>query len=262
MSGKRFSGSNSKKNGFYLALAVCLVAVGVAAWSTYEAVQEYLEPNPSTSDVSKSAEQEDGENLIQRATPVPATSVPTEEADAQPSEPEENEAENPPAENADTPAVEEETEEAAVNEPLYEISEIMTSPVSSEEILKTYSKGTPVFSPTMKDWRIHTGTDFAAESGGIVTACANGMVQDVYTDPFLGNIVEIEHGDYVFYYCGVGEDFEVTAGEVVSAGQEIGKVTAVPSESADLTHLHLEVKRDGAYMDPAEVLAQFKAPEN
>ena len=38
MNGKRFSEEKTRRNGFYLALAVCLVAVGIAAWSTYDAV--------------------------------------------------------------------------------------------------------------------------------------------------------------------------------------------------------------------------------
>ena len=44
MNGRRFSENKARKNGFYLALAVCLVAVGIAAWSTYDAVHNYLAP--------------------------------------------------------------------------------------------------------------------------------------------------------------------------------------------------------------------------
>ena len=44
MNGKRFSNEKARRNGFYLALAVCLVAVGVAAWRTYDAVNGVVEP--------------------------------------------------------------------------------------------------------------------------------------------------------------------------------------------------------------------------
>ena len=44
MNGQRFSKDKARRNGFYLALAVCLVAVGIAAWSTYDAVHGYLAP--------------------------------------------------------------------------------------------------------------------------------------------------------------------------------------------------------------------------
>ncbi len=49
MNGKRFSGENARRSGFYLALAVCLVAVGIAAWSTYDAVNSTLAPESTSS---------------------------------------------------------------------------------------------------------------------------------------------------------------------------------------------------------------------
>ncbi len=252
MRGKRFSGEKSQKSGFYLALAICLVAVGIAAWSTYEAVQGYLtaEENPIAEDVRKNIDPEDGENIV-KVTPKPtqkpeSNSSGSAAASSQANEPQ----------KADAP-IKEETP-VAENGPLYLISEVMTVPVSSEEVIKPYSKGTPVFSPTMKDWRIHTGTDFKAAAGESVTASGNGIVKDVYTDTLLGNVVSVEHGDYVFYYCGLGENAEVEVGEIVSAGQKIGEVTAVPSEAADDLHLHLEVKHDGVYVDPIEILDKFK----
>ena len=49
MNGKRFTEEKARRSGFYLALAVCLVAVGVAAWSTYDAVNSYVEPTAEES---------------------------------------------------------------------------------------------------------------------------------------------------------------------------------------------------------------------
>ena len=46
----------------------------------------------------------------------------------------------------------------------------------------------------------------------------------------------------------------VQAGEGGSVGQQVGVVTAVPCEAAEETHLHLEVRRDGAALDPQAVL--------
>ena len=53
MNGKRFSEDKARRNGFYLALAVCLVAVGIAAWSTYDAVQGYMEPEDAGTSLSQ-----------------------------------------------------------------------------------------------------------------------------------------------------------------------------------------------------------------
>ncbi len=141
-----------------------------------------------------------------------------------------------------------------VNAPMYEISGEMIYPLASKEVAKAYSSGAPMYSATMKDWRIHAGTDLSAESGEQVLACGNGMVKETYTDNMLGNVVWIEHGDYDFYYCGLGENFLVEPGDVVTMGQAIGSVTAVPGESADQPHLHLEVRRDSSYLDPQTVI--------
>ena len=72
----------------------------------------------------------------------------------------------------------------------------------------------------------------------------------------LGNVVTVEHGDYVFAYCGLGEDLQVRPGDVVTMGQPLGTVTAVPCEAAEAPHLHLEVRRDGATLDPEKVLSR------
>ena len=111
-----------------------------------------------------------------------------------------------------------------------------------------------MYSKTMKDWRIHTGLDVAAGNEAPVLACANGVVKETYSDSMLGNVVLVEHGDYLFYYCGVGENFLVNPGDVVTMGQQLAVVTAVPFEAAEESHLHLEVRRDGVALDPQAVL--------
>ena len=152
------------------------------------------------------------------------------------------------------PAATEEPEQVPANGPLYAISTELRWPVESQEVQKAYSAGAPVYSETMKDWRIHAGLDLAAQSGETVAACGNGMVLSTYTDPMLGNVVVIQHGEYDFSYCGLGENFQVAEGDIVTQGQAVGTVAAVPGESADAPHLHLEVQRDGVYLDPEAVL--------
>ena len=49
MNQKRFTEGKAPKSGFYVALAVCLAAVGIAAWSTYDSVNSYLEPAEAAS---------------------------------------------------------------------------------------------------------------------------------------------------------------------------------------------------------------------
>lgn len=262
MNGKRFSAEQARKNGFYLALAVCLVAVGIAAWSTYDAVQSTLSPMEQTTAsaaVSNPTEDPEAPRAAARPTATPAAgskstagkntaSRITEAASAALPE--------PPAVSAAAVPEEDPEPVTPVNAPLYELSPEMIAPVSAATVTKPYSAGAPVYSETMKDWRIHVGTDFAADSGENVLACGNGQVKETYADAMLGNVVVIEHGDFLFAYCGLGENFLVSPGDIVTMGQPIGTVTATPGESADEPHLHLEVKRDSSYLDPEDVLAQ------
>ena len=65
MIGKRFSESKARRNGFYLALAICLVAVGVAAWSTFDAVQGYM----TATNPESAARDDDPEAPVRRPAP-------------------------------------------------------------------------------------------------------------------------------------------------------------------------------------------------
>lgn len=274
MNGKRFSENKARRNGFYLALAVCLVAVGIAAWSTFDAVQGYMStqeapgassvsddpqinrsPRPSGAPSSAPANQGAAASTPTPKPTLKPAATPKADLTPKPSDP-------PASVETPEPTTQEEGDaqeepQVPVNGPIYEISTELIYPVSSKEVAKAYSSGAPVYSPTMKDWRIHVGTDLSAEAGEQVLACGNGIVRETYTDRMLGNVAIIEHGDYDFYYCGLGENFLVSPGDLVTMGQAIGSVTAVPAESAESPHLHLEVRRDASYLDPESVIEGY-----
>ena len=272
MNGKRFS-KEKRRGGFYLALAVCLTAVGIAAWSTYDSVTSYTAPQSSQRETAdpedpeaqkRSSQKEEASKASASAaehsaapTPKPAeeTSSQAQEAAGEPSPTQEPAREEPSqAESSGKETVTPQETQVPANAPLYEISAKFIWPVASRQVSQAYSAGAPVYSQTMKDWRIHTGTDLSAQAGEEVLACANGQVLETATDPLLGNLVTIEHGDFVFSYCGLGEDFAVSPGDTVAQGQVIGAITAVPQESAESPHLHLEVRRDQVCLDPQSLL--------
>ena len=272
MNGKRFS-KEKRRGGFYLALAVCLTAVGIAAWSTYDSVTSYTAPQSSQQETADpedpearkkvSQKEETSKASASKAEPSPApTPKPAEEESSQaqeaagePSPTQEPSQQEPsPAESSGEETVTPQETQVPANAPLYEISAKFIWPVASRQVSQAYSAGAPVYSQTMKDWRIHTGTDLSAQAGEEVLACANGQVLETATDPLLGNLVTIEHGDFVFSYCGLGEDFAVSPGDTVAQGQVIGAITAVPQESAESPHLHLEVRRDQVCLDPQSLL--------
>ena len=272
MNGKRFS-KEKRRGGFYLALAVCLTAVGIAAWSTYDSVTSYTAPQSSQQETADPEDPEARKKVSQKeetskaspsaAEPSPATtpkpaeeeSSQAQEAAGEPSPTQEPAQQEPsPAESSGEETVTPQETQVPANAPLYEISAKFIWPVASRQVSQAYSAGAPVYSQTMKDWRIHTGTDLSAQAGEEVLACANGQVLETATDPLLGNLVTIEHGDFVFSYCGLGEDFAVSPGDTVAQGQVIGAITAVPQESAESPHLHLEVRRDQVCLDPQSLL--------
>ena len=207
---------STERRGFYLALAVCLTAIGIAAWSTYDTVSGFLEPTGSESSASSSAS---------TPRPTPEASAPVDDdpesavsaGHAQGTVPEVSASTEAEPQEVNAPAEETPVEETAA-EPTYTVSETLTRPVPGE--VMTEFSDTPVYSETMRDYRVHAGTDYTAAHGETVHACANGIVKETHTDMLRGNMIVIEHGDYEVRYCGLGETFLVHEGDVVTAGQK------------------------------------------
>lgn len=278
-----------EKRGFYIALGLCITAIAIAAWSTYDTMSDFLEPAPTVvenSQVSRDpaeatpeSDRDDPESAVpeghangtasevevgadateptenaEDTTADPIEETPAEEI-AAPEEPvEETMVQEEAEEETETDAPAEDAEETAAEAAQYTISERFLRPVASGEVLSAFSDA-PVYSETMRDYRTHLGTDYLAKHGETVKSVANGIVKDTYTDMLLGNIIVIEHGNVEVRYCGLGETFLVDPGEIVSAGQDIGSVTAAPFESAMDSHLHLEATEDGTVIDPEKLFS-------
>ena len=133
----------------------------------------------------------------------------------------------------------------------------MVSPVVGR-ITKGHSLDMPVFSNTLNEWRVHTGIDISADDGARVYASAGGVVTKVYSDPFLGKTVEIDHGnDVVSIYSNLSaEGIAVKEGDAISSGALIGLVgdTSI-SELADEPHLHFAVKLNGVSVNPLDYIS-------
>ncbi len=119
---------------------------------------------------------------------------------------------------------------------------------------KEFSPETPVFSKTMGDYRTHSGVDFEGAEGAEVYAVGNGKVTRVLADTMWGYIVEIDHGNFTARYIGLNQDGAVGIGQTVTAGQKIGTLALIPSESEDGFHLHFEVVKDGKCVEPFAAL--------
>lgn len=121
-------------------------------------------------------------------------------------------------------------------------------------VQKPFSAEGPLYCKTMRDWRLHLGTDFAGDEGQDVKAVTRGKVIAVKTDPLWGGVVEIDHGvGVITRYCGV--QALVKVGDKVDMGQIIGTLQTIPCECAQSAHLHLEMIVDGTPIDPVAAIA-------
>ena len=109
------------------------------------------------------------------------------------------------------------------------------------------------FHPIFKNWRAHTGVDFAAGHGTRVIASADGVVAAAGRRGGYGNAVEIRHGGGIttLYAHLSGFAKGIRAGVRVRQGEPIGYVGATGFATGP--HLHYEFKIAGIHQDPLRV---------
>ena len=93
--------------------------------------------------------------------------------------------------------------------------------------------------------QFHKGIDIAGRSGTKILATANGRVESVGKDRYLGWYISIDHGtDYRTLYAHLVKKPSLGVGQVVKRGQVVGRMGR--SGRATAPHLHYAVtKRDG-----------------
>lgn len=236
--------------GFYTILTVCALIIAASAWVLW-------------SDATAPAEDETqaslpivtpAETLPDLTEDTPVLSEDTGETDE--ANPTDEDEEAQPEENKEAEDTAAETEEPApapvetVSAPVYvrPVSGAVITPFSGDELL---------FQPTFGDWRVHTGTDFAAEAGETVMSLTDGTVQKVVEDGLYGTCVTVSHdADLTSTYCGV-TDVRVAEGQAVAAGEAIGTVAeTMDAEAALGPHLHVETARAGTPVDVLELLGE------
>lgn len=225
--------------GFYTILTVCCLIIAVSAWVLW-----------SSATASEPAEAEASTPIITPAESIPDLSEDTPVLSEETAAPEENEQpvpEEQPAESEETAAP---TPTVTVSAPIYvrPASGAVITPFSGDELL---------FQPTFGDWRVHSGTDFAAEPGESVLALTDGTVQEVFEDGLYGTCVTLSHdADLTSTYRGL-TDVRVVAGQAVTAGETLGAVAeTIDAEAALDTHLHVEAARAGTPVDVLELLGE------
>ncbi|MCD7929482.1 MAG: peptidoglycan DD-metalloendopeptidase family protein [Clostridiales bacterium] len=246
--------------GFYIALALCLVAIGVSCWYLWQGATLAREMAEEASAVETvTLEPEESEETAGDAdisTDPADTEEPTEE-DAPRDAPAGSETEDTEtAEVAETATVTEEAAETLepVTETAAEVSEWVW-PLEGA-VVAAFSSDTLTYNEALGDWRTHSGIDLSAEVGQEVVAAYGGTVISIQDDVLLGRTVTVDCGSgLTTLYGNLAEDVAVTAGDIVSAGDTIGAVGETASgERNETAWLHFAVEQDGEPVDPMEYL--------
>ncbi len=213
--------------GFYIALAVCLVAVCGVAVSTFV-------------------------GGLSTDTPETPTTVTTPTTVAQVDNPASDVKDERPTTTTTSVTTTTTSRTSAPTTTTTAATDLFVFPASNR-VLTPYSDK-PVYSETLGEWSTHNGVDFAAESGQNVKAAADGTIARIYRDALWGDVVEIQHGGNVLSrYYGV-KDKGIKEGQAVKAGSVIGTVTDIPAEIVMKPHVHIEVLANDKYVDPLTLI--------
>ena len=255
--------TNSKKStdkmGFYVALSICLIAVGLAVWSAYTSINDYVKDDEdeyfaSLVKETTAAVAQDVTGVTQEETQLPTQQLTHSETQ---STQEETKKENRSLYQTSTlPKEEQAAMQSELNslQAVLKVNESLICPVKNQNVIKQYSEEA-VYNKTMKDYRAHTGCDFGAKEGENVYAMCDGVVSDISVSEIYGVIVRIDSDEFSVYYCGLDSDKKIDKSQEVKQGDVIGTVSKIPGESKDESHIHIEIKVNDKLIDPLTVIS-------
>ena len=106
-------------------------------------------------------------------------------------------------------------------------------------------------SPTTGQPGFHYGLDIAADEGAVIGAFADGTVREIGQSDY-GNYLIVDHdGGFSTLYAHCSS-ISAQVGDTVQCGEEIARVGQTGNATGP--HLHLEIWKDGAALDPSDYL--------
>ena len=217
---KRKTGGSFSSKGYYIALLLCAVAIGITGYLYYRNVNS---PEPQLQNPSG------------------------------------NHASNDPSGSGDIAAIATEPNGSGEKEPTPKpVKPVKTAMPLEGQTISVYAMDSLSYNQTTRDWRVHDGIDIAAAAGTKVCAAADGTVSAVYEDDTMGTTVVISHtGGYSTGYASLDKSVSVAQGDKVLLGQQIGCVgSSALLESAIGDHVHFAVTCNDKPVDPAQFLKQ------
>jgi murein DD-endopeptidase MepM/ murein hydrolase activator NlpD len=107
------------------------------------------------------------------------------------------------------------------------------------------------FHPILQRVRQHNGVDYGAPIGTPVRSVADGIVEFASTQNGYGKVVEVRHGkDRSTLYAHLSA-INVTKGQRVEQGQNLGAVGMTGMTTGP--HLHFEFRVNGVHQDPLNI---------
>ncbi|MBW2707229.1 MAG: M23 family metallopeptidase [Deltaproteobacteria bacterium] len=107
-----------------------------------------------------------------------------------------------------------------------------------------------LFNKQLKSY--HNGVDFRAPVGTPVFAANSGVVKIAENLFYSGNVVIVDHGNLIFTIYAHLSKIEVTAGQKIEKGQQLGLTGATGRVSGP--HLHWGVKVNGTAVNPIQFM--------
>lgn len=211
-----------EKDGFYLALfvCVCLVAIG-GVWFTSKRVD-----NLASNDLTNK-DKEDELHLIQDDKDG---AIPTA------TETEEN--------------LEKAKEKSASTNDKSKLSFI------GNKVTREYSDKEPSYSKTLDVWEVHKGLDVSADNGQEIKSLFDGTVVDVFNNDKYGMSVKVSYdNDVVVIYSNLDKNVLVKKEDKVKQGQSLGKVgNSSAVESEEEVHVHVQAFKGAESIDPMSLI--------
>lgn len=218
-----------EKDGFYLALfvCICLVAIG-GVWFTKNNVDELTSNDLFVNKTNENSKRDEDEVHLIEKEAEKDDSIPTS------------------------------TESKENLEKAKEKQENKSSKLSflGNKVVREYSEKEPSYSKTLDLWEIHKGLDISADKGYEVKSLLDGKVVNVFKDDKHGISVRVEGANnVVVVYSNLDEKTNVKKGQEVTEGQVLGTVGNTTSvESEDGTHVHVEAFKGEESIDPMTLL--------
>lgn len=231
--------SRKERAGFFTALSICIIAVGMAAYSTYTSLTGVFDDDASETLAVN--------NIVTGVTETEKeTTAPTETTEKV----------TEPTETATEETYAEETapsETKTALQTMVSVNSTLSFPLDKKKVINEYSEES-VYNKTLNQWQAHTGVDLACDEGDNVYSMGDGEVKKIYNDDILGKTIVVKAPTYTAYYSGLSGNVKVEKGSTVKAGDTLGTAGEVPGESLDETHIHIAVKVDGQYTDPLSLI--------